>query len=297
MRYWAAHPDKKDNADRVPGSGFEDRQAVAEVDVFFLHPTIYWDKSAKPWNANLHDTKLNDHVDGSTILHQASAFNGAGRVYAPRYRQAHLRSFFNPDTTSASQALEMAYLDLKNAFEYYLAHFNEGRPVILAGHSQGSRHGYRLLRELFDDKPLQNKLVAAYLIGWPVPTNGLKTIPPCEMPDQTGCICSWRSYRHGHMPHQVPLGDSILVTNPLTWTTDPAPASKALNEGTTLKQFDRVFPQIADAQVHNGLLWVRKPKFPGSIFFTRKNYHIADYNLFYVNIRKNAMRRVGAFWK
>ncbi len=295
--YWAALPDKTDPADQTPAATFENLQAEAQVDVFFLHPTIYWQKTAKPWNASAEDQKLNEKVDKTTILFQASAFNGSGKVYAPRYRQAHLRSFFTEDKASADQALEVAYQDLKRAFEYYLEHYNQGRPFIIASHSQGARHGYRLLREMFDGKPLQRKLVAAYLVGWPIPESGFDNIPPCETPDQTGCICSWRSYRFGYVPKNATLGDSIIVTNPLTWTTEKTPASKTLNEGTILRNFNKVYPQITDAQIHNGILWVHKPRFPGSIFFTRKNYHIADYNLFYVNLRKNAMRRVDAFWK
>ncbi len=294
---WAALPDKTDNADRTPDPSLKNLQPDAQADVFFLHPTIYWQKTAKPWNASVGDAKLNQKVDETTILFQASAFNGAGRVFAPRYRQAHLRCFFTNDKKSADQALELAYQDLKNAFEYYLEHYNQGRPIIISSHSQGARHAYRLLRELFDGKPLQRKLVAAYLVGWPIPQDGFKNIPPCKTPNETGCICSWRSYKFGLLPKKLTLGDSIVVTNPLTWTLEKTPAPKSLNEGTLLRNFDKIYPQIADAQIHNGLLWVHKPKFPGSIFFTRKNYHIADYNLFYVNIRQNAMQRVDAFWK
>lgn len=295
---WAALPNRGDNADRTPDPVLKDEQADAQVDVFFLHPTLFWKKSDKAWNGSLADAKLNQKVDETTILFQASIFNGAGRVFAPRYRQAHLRSFFTGDKKSAADALDVAYGDVKRAFEYYLEHDNGGRPVIIASHSQGSRHASRLLKEYFDGKPLKNKLVVAYLAGWPVSKTAFKSIPPCETPEQTGCVCSWRSYKYGFTPSgNAPLGDSILVTNPLTWTTSPTPAPKSLNEGSVLRKFDKIYPGIADAQVHKGLLWVHKPKFPGSIFFTRKNYHVADYNLFYANVRKNAKRRVDLFWK
>jgi hypothetical protein len=293
---WAALPTRPDNADRTPDPKLPNLQADAQVDVFFLHPTLFWNKS-KDWNGDVGDAKLNQKTDESTILFQASAFNEAGRVYAPRYRQAHYRSFFTADTLSAKQALDLAYADLKAAFEYYLAHYNQGRPIIIAAHSQGALHAIRLLREFFDGKVLKNKLVAAYIVGWPVRKNAFKTIPPCESPDQTGCFCSWRSLRHGHLPKKSPQGDSIFVVNPLTWKTGSELADKSLNEGTVLSKFEKVYPKIADAQIHQGFLWVHKPKFPGSVFFTRKDYHIADYNLFYVNVRKNAVRRVGAFWK
>jgi hypothetical protein len=293
---WAALPNRVDHADRTPDASLKDLQSVAEADVFFLHPTTYFGKFSG-WNASTGDAKLNQKTDETTILYQASIFNGAARVFAPRYRQAHLKAFFSEDKSSADEALNLAYADLKAAFEFYLQHYNQGRPIILAAHSQGARHGIRLLREFFDGKPLRNRLVVAYLIGWTVSNKDFKSIPACISPAQTGCVCSWRSFRHGYLPKDFPTGDQFIVTNPLTWTTEKAPAPKSLNEGAVLKNFGKVLPQIADAQVHLGLLWVHKPKFPGSLLFTRKNYHIADFNLFYLDVRKNAQERVRAFFK
>ncbi|TAK41333.1 MAG: DUF3089 domain-containing protein [Saprospiraceae bacterium] len=291
---WAALPGKIDPADRTPDTAFTDEQATASADVFFLHPTTFTYKS-KGWNGATGDDKLNKKTDESTILHQASIFNGAGRVYAPRYRQAHLRSYFTDDKASASEAFDLAYEDLKAAFEYYLAHYNQGRPIIIASHSQGTQHALRLIKEFFDDKPLRQQLVAAYLLGWPIPENALKSIPPCESPDQTGCFCSWRSYKYGHSPRNFPLGDTISVVNPLLWTTSQEQAPKSLNMGTVLSKYEKPYPQIADAKIENGLLWVHKPKFPGSFLLTRKNYHVADFNFFWVNVRMNAQLRVVAF--
>lgn len=294
---WAALPTKDDPADRTPGPEFQNLQNEAQVDVFFLHPTIFLDKKAKDWNASLDDTKLNKKVDESTMLYQASVFNGAGRVYAPRYRQAHYRSFFTKDKESAKRALDLAYEDVKTAFEFYLKNYNQGRPIIIASHSQGTLHAKRLMKDFFDKKPLRNKLVVAYLVGWPILKNEFSSIPPCDNPEQTGCFCTWRSYKYGYTPRNAMVGDSIAVTNPLTWRTDETLAIASLNEGMIARDFEKVLPHRADAQVHDGLLWVHKPKFPGSLFFQRKSYHIADYNLFYVNLRKNAQRRVDLFWK
>lgn len=294
---WAALPNRPDKADLTPDPSLTDRQAEAAVDVFFLHPTIYWGKANKNWNGSLADEELNQKVDETSILFQASIFNAAGRVYAPRYRQAHLRSFFTKDKKSAEQAINLAYEDIRSAFQFYLEHFNQGRPIIIAAHSQGSRHAERLLKEFFDEKPLGNQLVAAYLAGWPVSKTAFKTIPPCETADQTGCFCSWRSYRYSYLPKNAPRGDNIAVTNPLVWTSASEPADKSLNEGSVLRKFDKIYPGIADAQVHQGFLWIHKPKFPGSFFFTRKNYHIADFNFFYVNVRKNALNRTVHYLK
>ena len=293
---WAAHPDFEDPADRTPDAASQLGQADTQVDVFFLHPTTLVDKP-RQWNAALADAKINQKTDETTILYQASIFNAAGRVFAPRYRQAHLDVFFTKNKASAEKALELAYSDVKAAFQHYLEHENGGRPIILAGHSQGALHGKRLLKEFFDGKALHRRLVVAYLVGWPVNKDAFEDIPPCQNPDQTTCVCSWRTFKHGYTPKGYALGDSILVTNPLTWTTSPEPAAKDLNKGAVLRDFETVLPGIADAQIHNGLLWVNKPRFPGSRFFFRRNYHIADLNFFYMDVRENARRRVRAFWK
>ena len=89
LENWASHPDKTDLADRTP-AGLSDEQATTAVDVFFLYPTTYTGskRSEKNWNAAVDDEKVNKKTDESSILFQASIFNGAGRVFAPRYRQA-----------------------------------------------------------------------------------------------------------------------------------------------------------------------------------------------------------------
>ena len=293
---WAALPEKQDMADKVPGEGYQNSQSDAQVDVFFLHPTTYTGKAAG-WNASVGDAELNGKTDETTILYQASIFNAAGRVYAPRYRQVHLSSFRSADKVAVAQALDVAYQDIKRSFLYYLEHYNNNRPIIIAAHSQGAFHAKKLLQELFDGKKLQKKLVVAYVVGWPVFENDFKNIPPCKTPDDTGCICSWRTFKNGYVPPIYPTGDSIIVTNPLSWRMEADFVPKEKNLGAVLKNFDKIFPQIVDAQIHDGILWAHKPKFPGSFLFNRRNYHIADLNFYYLNVKENAQRRVGAFWK
>ena len=296
---WAALPDRADPADWTPAPDLDDRQAEAKADVFFLHPTIYIGKKGeKGWNGPVDDPGLNQRVDNSTIQYQASVFNGAARVYAPRYRQAHLHSYFaHEDSTSAFKALGLAYEDVKRAFEYYLEHYNQGRPIIIASHSQGTTHAKRLLKEFFEGKPLQNQLVAAYLAGIPVEKDFFETIPPCERPDQVGCFCTWRSFKNGYRPPWYEPGAGIIATNPLLWNTSDAYAPKELSKGLVVPSYDGYLPQRVDAQVFDGLLWVKKPRFPGSILFWRRNYHVADYNLFWVDVRENAAVRVEAYLK
>lgn len=302
LENWAAHPDKSDPADRTPNPTLKNEQANAEVDVFFLHPTtLTGDRKSgqnrRAWNGDIRDAKLNRKTDDSPIQYQASIFNGTGRVFAPRYRQAHFHSFFTRDTASAAQALEIAYADVRAAFEFYLKNWNNGRPIVIAAHSQGARHAMRLLREYFEGKPLGEKLVVAYIAGWPVPKGFFSKIPPCENPDQTGCFCSWRTWER-RFGQRKAFETNVICTNPLSWTIEEGKyVPRTENQGAVLLKFGKVLPQICDAEVCKGVLLCSKPKFPGSVFIRTKNYHAGDLNLYYLDVRANAEGRVRRFLK
>jgi hypothetical protein len=294
---WAAHPWKKDPSDSIPAPLKKDYRADSSVDIFFIHPTTYTNAEKQfGWNAPVNDTLLNEKTDETTILYQASIFNEAGRIFAPRYRQAHLSAYFTSDTARAMAAFDLAYEDVKAAFQYYLEHYNNGRPIIIAAHSQGTTHAKRLLKEFFDGTPLQHQLVAAYLVGMPVEPNYFTSIPACQKPGETGCICSWRTFKEDYEPEYVQHENfTAIVTNPLTWDISEPVASRSSNKGAVLLKFNKIIPGSVNAEVHNGVLWVEKPRFFGNIFYTGKNYHIGDYNLFYMNVRDNVKERIDCF--
>lgn len=296
---WAALPDKKDNADLVPEEcPIKDLQSTADADVFFITPTIFTDKPTGPnqWNADVYDSVLNKEIDASTIKYQASIFNAAGKVYAPYYREAHLRSYFTADKHSAAQAFEIAYTDVRKAFEYYMEHYNNGRPIIIASHSQGTQHARRLLTEFFDGRPYQKQLVVAYLVGFDISALSYEMLHPCKDSTETGCFVSWRTYSTTYNP---PVNynetDEIVCTNPLTWTMDSLTANRSLNKGAVLKDFNKVIPEACDATVDRTILRIHKPDVRGKVFLSIKNYHKVDYNLFYMNVRTNAVQRVNAY--
>lgn len=297
LENWASHPDKTDLADRTP-AGLSDEQATTAVDVFFLYPTTYTGskRSEKNWNAAVDDEKVNKKTDESSILFQASIFNGAGRVFAPRYRQAHLHVFFaKKDTTSPREALDLAYSDVKAAFKYYLEHWNQGRPFIIAGHSQGARHAMLLIREMIENQPLADQLVAGYIVGWPVKDNFFSQCKPCATPEETGCFCSWRTWERKYGLRKA-YESNVVCTNPLIWSLEEGQyAEKAFNSGAVIRPFNTLRPQMTDAEVYKGVLLARKPKFPGSVLLVRKNYHIGDFNLYYLNVRENAQTRAKMF--
>lgn len=295
---WSALPDRKDAADLVPlKSGLVDGQSVAKADVFFIHPTIFTYKPENEyvWNASMTDTALNARVDSSSILNQATVFNSAGRIFAPRYRQAHYHAFVTEFKEDKEAALDLAYSDVKRAFEYYLAHHNNGRPILIASHSQGTVHATRLLKEFFDGKEVGKQLVAAYIIGIATPKDAFKNIPVCSSPNQIGCFVAYTTFLQGYLPPWHPgTVTNLASVNPLTWSLDEKFASKELNVGGVSYGFKYV-KEFADAQNHLGVLWTNTPYVPGRSFVKLKNWHKADINLFYQNIRENAELRVKTF--
>lgn len=302
LDYWAAHPYKQDPSDSVPKPLRNGHVADSSVDVFFLHPTTYTDPNRLAgWNAPIYDGAINKKTDYSTILFQASVFNEVGRVFSPRYRQANLSAYYPitaEDTLNALTAFELAYQDIKTAFQYYLANYNNGKPIIIAAHSQGSTHGKRLLKEFFEGSNLKNKLVVAYLVGMPIESNYFSQLKPCVNPWQTGCICSWRTFKEGYQPSYVDLEKfTAIVTNPLTWDSSKPIASRDFNKGGVLLKFNKLVSRVSAAKVNGNVLWTEKPHFFGNLFYTNKNYHVADMNLYYLSIRENAALREKAFWK
>ena len=107
---------------------------------------------------------------------------------------------------------------------------------------------------------------------------------------------SWRTFKRGYIPEYVlKEKKSVVVVNPLTWTISDKFAPAKLNKGGLLKNFNKLVPGVVDAEVHGNVLWTSLPKFFGNIFLPTKNYHIADYNLFYKNIRENVDTRIRHF--
>ena len=298
---WAALPTRLDSADTVPyGSTLRDQQQQARADVFFVHPTTYF--SRKSWNAALDNELVNDFTDRAVIRKQASVFNAAGRIYAPRYRQATLYTFFESKRKhDGEKALDLAYTDVKAAFQYFLAHYNQNRPIILASHSQGTVLATRLLHEFFDqDSTLRRRLVAAYLIGYKVPATTYQVLRPCTDSTQTGCYISWNSV---NWRKPFPRFEGGVAINPLTWTTDTTYAPASLNLGSVPQSFDRIDRGVVDAKVHNGLVWLHDPETSGytrvRIFGHHQlhySFHLVDYGLYYMNLRRNAQARVRAWY-
>src|SRR5205823_9009186 len=152
---WIAKRGLPDNPSNWVPSGVSASE-LPPAAVFYIHPTTYLERDR--WNAALRvggDTEFRTNL---FVQSQASAFNGAGEVWAPRYRQAAYGTFLLK-SEDAEHALDFAYADVAAAFDQFVKEAGD-RPIILAGHSQGALHLERLLREKVAGKPIANRIVA-----------------------------------------------------------------------------------------------------------------------------------------
>jgi len=317
---WQAFPGRN-GIERSTPPGFKaiDEHAAA-VDVFFIHPTTFLKNSVwnAPFNAPDDVAKLNPPVS----LAQIGAFNGCCRLYAPHYRQATLAGLGD------KQAAALAYSDVARAFRHFIEHESNGRPFILASHSQGTAHAIELLQREILGTPLQGRMIAAYLIGGYVPHEFAQIgLPVCDAPRQTGCVISWNTTKAGwSMPRNILTkkvgywwqgapkiipnpGDPVCV-NPLDWRANgsapaeanagglPFPEAPYPSQASTLKP---LVPHLTGATCKAGMLEVSIPSklndgFEDLLSRLLGVYHKNDYDIFYANIRQNAIDRTEAWF-
>lgn len=308
---WVARPGVADDPalwlpDGVP------QAAAGNAAVFFIHPTTYLENDR--WNAGLDPGGDTEWRTKLFVQSQASAFNGAGEIWAPRYRQAAFGAFLL-DSADARSALDFAYADVSAAFDQFLKEAGN-RPIILAGHSQGALHLIRLLREKVAGKAVAKRLVAAYDVGWPIDTGSdlpAIGVPSCRTAADTGCILSWMSFGQPANPSLIldqwkrtrgftggeRAADRILCVNPITGTENGA-APPAENPGTLNPTSDFNSATLAVGQVgahcDKGLLMLDGQIPPlGPYVLPGNNYHVYDYALFWAAIRRDAERRLAAW--
>ena len=268
-----------------------------KADVFFIYPTLLTDRRSTDWNADIWEPQVRNEVLQTAVKYQASAWSKAANLYVPFYRQAHYRIFIEPYGHQGSAAWDIAFEDIKNAFEYYLKHYNKGKPIIIAAHSQGSMHAIALVKAFFDDKPLQKQLVSAYLVGTRVFPDEFKTVGVMTQPDEIGGFVSWNAYKMNKLPKNYQdwfVGG--VTTNPVSWD-DALFSNREQHKGVLDKELD-IYPNSLTVTVIDGLLWTTLPDIPGKFFLSFiKNYHFADINLFWKDIQENAVLRVDSWYK
>lgn len=289
----------------LPASG--SRRAA----LFYIHPTTYLERDR--WNAPLGTDGYSDTRMTLFLQSQASAFNDVAEIWAPRYRQAAFGAFLLK-SDDAQKALDLAYQDVAAAFDQFLKDAGK-RPIILAGHSQGALHLERLLREKVAGKAVAKRIVAAYVVGWPIsvkadlPALGL---PACTSPDEAGCVLSWMTFAdppnadffHDWEKTKGLNGDArqredALCVNPISGRFNGT-APPQDNAGTLIPSADMRSATLqagaVGAHCKEGLLILdgAAPQM-GSYVLPGNNYHVYDYALFWGSIRRDAERRLAAW--
>lgn len=262
------------------------------VHTFFIHPTTFRGLGVG-WNAAWDDPTIATITDEWPLRHQASLFRSVGRVYAPRYRQSHLRTFFLRGADSQA-ALELALSDVRAAFMRFMQDLPPEAGIIIAGHSQGSHHGWRLLQEFFDGTELQPRLVAAYLPGFPIPADSFHSIPFADREGHVGAVHSWMTFAESFTPefHASHMTDTKVV-HPILWTDQEGLWNHwDAHDGIVTRNYRLRHRGALSGTLHQGMLWIKPLRVLGSAMFAMKNWHVADYNLFWENVRTNLLKQV-----
>ena len=313
---WAARPDIESLATSSP-KGFPARPGARAVDVFFIHPTGFLNGSE--WNSPINLSSRTEENTKWMLVNQASAFSDCCNVYAPRYREASIFRYMDAPPDIAEKSMDFAYADVERAFQYYLDHENQGRPFIIASHSQGTTHAFRLIQNQIDGKAVAGRMIAAYTIGSQITNEEaaqLKTVQVCNTPSQMGCLVHWATFGDGGKPTDD-MKRNLVCVNPLSWLRDGprAPASQHKGgvpasgkfstkiwgddspQGVVFEPLKAPLPKQAWAECKDGLLYVAdQADTPfANLIIPGKNYHGLDYPLFYMDIRENVRLRVETF--
>jgi hypothetical protein len=293
------------NAGNWVSCGYGEDQAV---DVFFVAPTVQ-EGSSYQHSLDIYSADARALFKSAVNL-ELGIYADTGRFYAPYYRQVTFATYNMDDQDAAQTYYDLAYEDVRAAFLYYLNNYNQGRPFILAGFSQGAQNCLRLLSEFFDNETLQSQLVACYAIGWAVTEDYLAENPWVSMAQgesDTGVVISFNSEAmYIQSSSLVPAGTKAVAINPLNWTTDStyAPASMNLgacfcdpSTGAVREEYAAFTGAYLDPE--RGTLKVTDADPSTYTAYLDNNgdgvFHIFDFIFFYRNLQENVATRTTAY--
>lgn len=292
--------DYSDAANWAYFSEGDERQA----DLFIVCPTV----DTRSY-ANSED--LNDKLKGrfvSALDAEKGIYSDSCRLYSPYYRQMSINAY-TLGAEDFDKAMKNAYLDVSAAFGYYLDNENDGRPIVLAGFSQGAQMCIELLKEYFgntaEGRKLSDRLVAVYAIGWRITDEDIKEYPqivPAQGESDLGSVVCYEC-EDGTVTGSIiiPEGVKTYSINPLNWKTDGTKADSSLNKGAVFSEEEGPIPGFCGAYIDEargslivpGVSTEDHPKvldvFPDGCF------HLYDNMFFYTNLKENVSLRVNAF--
>ena len=296
-------------------------EITKDVDTFYIYATEYIVSSLEegaPDYATLDNPEMLAGVENEHMAH-ATTFEDSTNVFMPYYRQAGLRfagEVYKRDGNIDASISGMPYDDITAALDYYFENYNEGRPFIIAGHSQGSYIGKLVLKKYFKDHPeYYDRMVAAYLIGSSITREDLEEYPHMKFASgesDTGVIVSWHTEGQRNVDENAPnvaLLPNGLCINPLNWKLDDTYAPASENLGSLVANETTGEPETrdigADAQVvpERGVVVTNavceempeEQRAVASEYFGPEGHHGEDYTLFYNNIKDNVAKRIAAY--
>lgn len=304
----------KDNWCKLP-------EITKEVDTFYVYATEYIMGSmaeGAPDYADMNNQEMLEGAAGEYALH-ASAFADSTNVFMPYYRQVGLRYagvIWKRDGIFDAAIADMPYGDIVAALDYYFEHYNNGRPFIIAGHSQGSAIIKMVLKKYFVEHPdYYKRMIAAYPIGYAFTKDEFKTYPHMKFATgecDTGVIITWNT--EGPKNREVNADTCVLQPgsmsiNPLNWKLDDTYAPASMNLGSLFPNKDtgkleiqdlgadaQVFPDRGVVVTHAmGEKMTEEAAKVAAEFFGPDGRHGEDYVLFYCNIKDNVAKRISAY--
>ena len=279
--------------------------SMKAVDVFYIYPTV---TGFRPETevCEMTDTMM---ISGAQMIRQiqTAVFDESCNVFMPIYRQISM-----PKPGSDYRAIidYVSKFDATDALDYYLNNLNQGRPFILAGHSQGASVLIALLENYMTNHPeALSRMIAAYPIGFAVTKEWLaKTgLKFAEGATDTGVIVSWNTEGPTNLKEKnMTLAPGGISINPINWKRDDTYASVKENLGSLTVEGELVTPGIADARVDtvrgsvvvttaNAKLYAIPAD--GAQMFGPESYHLHDYGFFFNNIKQNVADRIAAYMK
>lgn len=275
-----------------------------DVDLFLICPTVDVNDE---YNMKLDDKYTKDNFVGALNM-ERGIYEENTRMFAPFYQQIALGTYVLKPA-EREKYLEIAYADVSAAFRYYLENENNGRPIVLAGFSQGADMCYRILEEYFGDKDLYDQLVAVYAIGWPCTEEMIEKYPqikPAQSEDDIGVVISFECESEAVLDSFiVPKDTKAVMINPLNWKTDSTVADKTLNKGacftTYSGEIEKEIPELCGCYIDMERRALKvvdiEPKdYPAVLEMLPEGaYHIYDYQFFFRNLQENVKTRIDAY--
>ncbi|WP_278847514.1 DUF3089 domain-containing protein [Brachyspira pilosicoli] len=282
-----------------------------EVDVFYLYPTVWYGEGTNKDFVCPIDFKPMRENATNALISQSSVFEEVGNIYAPFYRQAD--ALYILDTNNNIKNKEKYFNDIPKkdalaAFDYFIKNYNNNKPFILIGHSQGAMMIKEILIDYFKtNENLMNRLVAAYIIGYSVTTNDLEKNPHLKFARSeydTGVIISYNTESSIFNGYNPTLLEGAIAINPITWTLEEDKAAKEESLGSCFFAGTNynIVKNFASAKVDKKRGVIKCDSINADDFyidgmFEKGNYHVYDIALYYNDLKENARKRVGAFWK